>query len=90
MHEHVVTPHATGDRMLYVWFEPWAEGLGFPPGMTVYGWANSTLQVVVDGEAVRSFDQPAADPGPRLSVREATTILLGPPPVPTPEEGAPE
>ena len=35
MYEHVVALQAPGDRMLHLWFEPWAEGLGFPAGMAI-------------------------------------------------------
>ena len=45
---------APSDRMLYVWFEPWAEGLSFPPNMTVQLVAQSTvegqLEIVVTPE----------------------------------------
>jgi hypothetical protein len=35
MHEHIEQLKAPHDRMLHLWFEPWAEGLGFPAGMAV-------------------------------------------------------
>lgn len=111
MHEHVVTLQAPRDRMLHLWFEPWAEGLGFPPGMVielrassllegqleidrteertaVYGWPGSTLRVFANGEVVHYFDQAVPDVLTSLSVKETVSMLFGPPPVPTPEEGA--
>ena len=112
MYEHVVTLQVPVDRMLHLWFEPWAEGLGFPAGMTielrasslregkleidttdertaVYGWPGSTLRILANGEVVHSFDQSVPDIVTSLSVKETVLMLFGPPPVPTPEEGAP-
>src|SRR5262245_43883100 len=109
MHERRKTLKAPDDARLFLWFEPWAEGLGFPPGSTVelrgtseaegdfeldvtedrtavYGWPQSTLQVVVDGTVVHSFDQPVPDPGSVLSTKDVITMLFGPPPSPDDEE----
>ena len=111
MFEYVVTLQAPVDRMLHLWFEPWAEGLGFPPGMaielrassklegqleldrteertSVYGWPGSTLRVFVNGEVVHSFDQAVPDIVTTLSVKETVSMVFGPPPMPTAEEGA--
>src|SRR5262245_11360645 len=55
----------------------------------VYGWPGSTLQVISNGEVVHSFDVAVPDIVTSLSVRETVSMLFGPPPVPTPEEGAP-
>lgn len=35
MHEYIERLQAPRDRMLHLWFEPWAEGLAFPAGMMV-------------------------------------------------------
>lgn len=35
MHEYIERLLAPRDRMLHLWFEPWAEGLGFPASMAV-------------------------------------------------------
>jgi hypothetical protein len=35
MHEHVVRLRAPADRQLFLWFEPWAEGLAFPANMEI-------------------------------------------------------
>jgi hypothetical protein len=35
MHEYIERLQAPRDRVLYLWFEPWAEGLRFPAGMAV-------------------------------------------------------
>jgi len=43
MHEHIEHLQAPRDRMLHLWFEPWAEGLGFPAGMAVELRALSSL-----------------------------------------------
>ena len=106
MHEHVVTLQAPPDRTLHLWFEPWAEGLAFPPGTNVelrasssasgqlefeetpertavYGWSESTLKVLVNNTVVLSFDYPA----PKMLTKQMVSVLFGPPPVPTPEEG---
>jgi hypothetical protein len=111
MHQHVERLQAPVDRMLHLWFEPWAEGLAFPAGMVVelraqsslpgklelvtaegrtavYGWPGSTLQVLVDGNLIQSFDQAVPDVLTSLSTRETISMLFGPPPVPTVQEGA--
>jgi hypothetical protein len=44
MYGHVVTLTVPDERMLYVWFEPWAEGLGFPSGMVIELRASSLLE----------------------------------------------
>jgi hypothetical protein len=111
MYGHVVTLKVPSERMLYVWFEPWAEGLGFPAGMVielrassslegrleidtteertaVYGWPGSTLQVFANGELVHAFNQGVPDVSTSLSVKETISMLFGPPPVPSAEEGA--
>lgn len=102
MHEHVITLQVPPGETLFLWFEPWAEGLGFKghaqvelrgasptdgrletaERTAVYGWAGSTLQVIVDGAVVLSFDQPV----PSGMSREMLTLLFGAPPAPTPEE----
>src|SRR5690348_2251714 len=35
MHERTITLHAPADRVLHLWFEPWAHGLAFPAGSVV-------------------------------------------------------
>ena len=109
MHERRRTLKAPDEARLFIWFEPWAEGLGFPPGCivelwgtseiegdfeldvteertAVYGWAGSTLQVVVDGTMVHSFDQPVPDTESALSTKDVITMLFGPAPAPDAEE----
>jgi len=54
----------------------------------VYGWPGSTLQVFANGKLVHSFDQAVPDIVTSLSVRETISMLFGPPPIPTAEEGA--
>jgi hypothetical protein len=100
MHECVKKLTAPTDRMLYLWFEPWADGLGFPAGSevelrgaspvdgeleivvseertAVYGWPGSTLDVLVAGEMVRSFDIAVPhDPNSRLSTGDLMTDAL--------------
>ena len=108
--EHTVVLQAPADRVLHIWFEPWAQGLGFPAGTSVelhatssvegnlelditeertavYGWAGSTLQVIVDGEVAHSFDQPVPEAFGRLSTKETVSMLFGPPPMPTEAKG---
>ena len=43
MHDDVQRLQAPPDRMLHLWFEPWAEGLAFPPDMHVELHATSPL-----------------------------------------------
>jgi hypothetical protein len=43
MYENLVTLQVPRDRMLHVWFEPYAEGLGFPPCMVIELRASSLL-----------------------------------------------
>ena len=43
MHEYIERLQAPRDRMLHLWFEPWAEGLGIPAGMVVELRATSSL-----------------------------------------------
>jgi len=109
VHENIKTLRAPEDGRLYLWFEPWAEGLGFPPGSVVdlrgvssiegeleldvskertavYGWPGSTIQVIVDGEVVHSFEQAVPDAPSKLSTKEIVTMLFGPAPVPDPNE----
>jgi hypothetical protein len=43
MHEHIERLQAPRDRMLHLWFEPWAEGLAFPAGMGIELRATSPL-----------------------------------------------
>ena len=38
--KHLQAPQ---DRLLHIWFEPWAEGLGFPAGMGIELRASSPL-----------------------------------------------
>ena len=108
MYEHISTLKAPTDRMLYLWFEPWAEGLGVPAGGTVelrgvspvegtlelevceartavYGWPGSTVQVVMDGQVVHSFDKAVPLTDATLSTKEWTRMLFGPAPVPDPD-----
>ena len=35
MNEQLTTLQAPENATLYLWFEPWAEGLGFPPGCVI-------------------------------------------------------
>ena len=51
MHEHFSTLRAPGDRTLYLWFEPWAEGLGIPAGGEVELRAVSSVQGELEFEA---------------------------------------
>ena len=51
----------------------------------IYGWAGSTLLVLVHDIEVLSFQQPVPD----FLGREKVSLLFGAPPIPTPEEGAP-
>ena len=44
MYEDFVTLRAPGERMLHVWFEPWAEGLGFPACTVIELRASSLLE----------------------------------------------
>ena len=44
MYEHIVTLQAPDDRMLHLWFEPWGDGLGFPPGAVIELRASSPLE----------------------------------------------
>lgn len=50
----------------------------------VYGWAGSTLRLLVDGEVVESFNQAV----PAALTRSNISMLFGAPPVPTAAEGA--
>ncbi|WP_144007093.1 hypothetical protein [Pelomonas sp. KK5] len=43
MHEYIERLQTPRDRMLHLWFEPWAEGLAFPPETSVELRAESTL-----------------------------------------------
>ena len=109
MCEQVTTLQAPENARLYLWFEPWAEGVAFPPGCVVelratsqiegelefditegrtavYGWAGSTVDVIVEGKVVHSFNQPVPDTPTTLSTRELVTMLFGPAPVPDPAE----
>jgi hypothetical protein len=54
----------------------------------VYGWPGSTLRVFVKGKLVHSFDQAVPEIVGTLSVKETVSMLFGPPPMPTTEEGA--
>jgi hypothetical protein len=51
MHQHIERLVAPSDRMLHLWFEPWAEGLGFPAGMSVEIRALSPLPGKLELEA---------------------------------------
>jgi hypothetical protein len=59
-----------------------------PERTAVYGWAGSTLKVLVDGKLVQSFDQSVPEALSRLSTRENISLLFGEPPRPTRAEGA--
>ncbi|MBC3873587.1 hypothetical protein [Undibacterium flavidum] len=99
------------DAPLYLWFEPWAEGLAFPAGMTielhaqseiegrleidetsertaVYGWAGSTLKLIVNGEEVARFDQAVPEKLSQLSTKDSIQLLFGSPPIPNARERA--
>lgn len=54
----------------------------------VYGWPGSTLRIFANGEVVHSFDHAVPDIVTGLSVKETISMLFGPPPVPTTDEGA--
>jgi len=43
VYEQLSKLEASNDKMLYLWFEPWAEGLGFPAGSVVELRAVSTV-----------------------------------------------
>jgi hypothetical protein len=43
MHEQIVDLHAPHDHALYLWFEPWAEGLSFPAGTRIQLIAKSSV-----------------------------------------------
>lgn len=107
MYHQKLTLNAPVGTALYVWFEPWAEGVAFPTGSVVelhaqsaiegqleidatpertavYGWPGSTLQVMVGGAVVTSFEQPVPD----FLTPEMLSMLFGAPPKPTPQERA--
>jgi hypothetical protein len=52
----------------------------------VYGWAGSTVDVIVGGKVVHSFDEPVPDTPTKLSTREIVTMLFGPAPIPNPAQ----
>lgn len=111
MHEQILHLLAPKDRMLHLWFEPWAHGIAFPAGTpvelhatsaydgvleidetlertAVYGWSGCTLRVVVKGKLIESFDQAVPQALGQLSTKDSISMLFGPPPVPTAQEGA--
>ena len=49
----------------------------------IYGWAGCTLRAQVNGTDVLSFQQPV----PTFLDRTKVSLLFGPPPIPTLEEG---
>jgi hypothetical protein len=68
MYENVVTLQVPSDRMLYVWFEPWAEGLGFPPGMVIELQASSLLEGKLDLDTTEERTAVYGWPGSTLKV----------------------
>lgn len=68
MHEYVHQIQAPADRMLHMWFEPWAEGLAFPPGMLVELRARSRLQGKLEFDATPECTAVYGWPGSTLEV----------------------
>ena len=56
MYKTVDQLSAPKNAALYVWFEPWAEGLGFAPGMTIELHAESVNEgrLEIDASAERT------------------------------------
>jgi hypothetical protein len=68
MYEYVVRLQAPDDRMLYIWFEPWAEGLGVPAGMVIELRASSPLEGQLDIDRTEERTAVYGWPGSTLRV----------------------
>jgi hypothetical protein len=68
MYENVITLKAPNERMLHVWFEPWAEGLGFPPGMVIELRASSLLEGQLEIDTTEERTAVYGWPGSTLEV----------------------
>ena len=64
MHKHRTSIQAPADQPLHLWFEPWAEGVAFPPGSTVELWATSStpgeLEFEVSEDATAVYGWPGS------------------------------
>ena len=64
MHEHRLTLQAPADNVLYLWIEPWAEGIAFPPCSAVELWATSDtpggLETANSSEATAVYGWPGS------------------------------
>ena len=107
MNQNVIHLSADTEKPLFLWFEPWADGVAFPAGSeieiraeselpgqleleadsertVVYGWGGATLDVLVNGNMVKSYDTPAPD----FMNSNWVKMIFGPPPTPSDEDKA--
>jgi hypothetical protein len=68
MHEYVTKLKAPENARLYIWFEPWAEGLGFPPGCVVELRGVSPIQGALEIEVAEERTAVYGWPGSTLKV----------------------
>lgn len=60
-----------------------------PESTTLYAWVGATVQVSMAGKVVLAFTTPVPGTPEGMSIRQLTTMLFGPPPVPDREEEGP-
>ena len=68
MHEHVARLKASDNRMLYLWFGPWAAGLAFPAGTVVELRGNSAVKGELEFEGSEERTAVYGWAGSRLQV----------------------
>jgi hypothetical protein len=76
MHKHERVLHAPLDRVLHVWFEPWAEGLAFPAGTEVSLRATSTIEGKLELDETEERTAVYAWAGSTLRVVVADQVVL--------------
>jgi hypothetical protein len=83
MHEHVLRLQAPQDRMLHLWFEPWAEGLACAAGTVVELRATSSVEGQLELDATQERTAVYSWPGSTLlALVEGNVVLSFEQPVP--------
>jgi hypothetical protein len=75
VYEQLSKLEASNDKMLYLWFEPWAEGLGFPAGSVVELRAVSTVGGELEFETSEGRTAVYGWPGSTLEVSVGGKIV---------------